>query len=193
VDVTTGTRTILSLADYDTYTSATGGAVETHNGFTSCDYFPEAGVFVKGISLSGRNGALTPAWSKVVPTNPNPDCAFDVRFTGTTVDLIHNPPPPSLTSLTTNPSPARVYQPFSVTITGSGFDPATVQVVYTMEGCSPQYSCQNVIPNSGLSVKTETQLVIPNLTFSIAATYDFQARNGSNGTLTNIIPLTVSN
>jgi hypothetical protein len=191
VDVTKGTRTILALADYDNYTWATGGAVETHSGFTSCGYFPSAGVFYKGISLSGRNGIITPTWQNIVPINPSPDCGFNVTSTASTASLIHNPPPPSLTSLATNPSPARVYQPFSLTINGSGFDPATVQVVYSLEGCWPPGSCQQVIANSGLSVKTQTQLVVPILTFSVAGTYDFQARNGPNGALSNILPLTV--
>ena len=192
VDLTKGTRTILTKTDYDNYFSATGGAVETHSGFNSCSYFPSAGVFFTNIALSGRSGALTPDWGKAVPQNPSPSCGFDVKFTTTTVSDIHNPPPPLVTGATTNPSPAVQYQPFSLTLTGSGFDPAVVQIVYTLNCDPPSPSCEaEVIPNSGISSKTETQLVVSQMTFGTAGTLYVHARNGDTGPLSGYQTVTI--
>ncbi|HET7632417.1 MAG TPA: hypothetical protein VFK16_08890 [Gemmatimonadaceae bacterium] len=72
---------------------AVGGAIETHDGFTSCGDFPRYGVTFSGISLHDQSGSVTPNWYTSVPTSPSPDCGFDVVASpgGDTVQTIVNP------------------------------------------------------------------------------------------------------
>ncbi len=154
LDLHTGSRaTPLAVADSDTYTFVTGGAMETHNGFSSCAEFPDDGVFHTGLSFAGRHGSLTPSWKKTVPFNPNPDCGFDVTWTSTTVNLIVNPPPPPHLSVSiTGPlaEPAYTY----VTVTGNvsnGVPPYTYG--WTVNGnanaCGNESSCTAELGGSG--------------------------------------------
>lgn len=98
-----------------------------------------------------------------------------------TVDWMYPTPPAAavVTSVTTSPSPAVQYQPFTITINGSGFDPATVQVQVTGSGTVPSscpYSCSSI----SFSSKTSTQLVIYPFSLSIPGTYNVWVRNPVN-------------
>ena len=193
-DVTTSQQTVYTASDYDNYNWATKGAVEVY-GLSTCSQYPQNGIFYSGVTVyDGNMNQVYPSWASYIQGGLSPSCSFSVGMVDNlSVDLYHNPAPaPSLTSVTTNPTPPRQYQPFSVTLSGSGFDPATAQVVYTVPppGCYPP-GCSQVIPNGGLSVKTSTQLVIPTMTFGIAGEKDFQVQNGKGGNLSGSIAITV--
>lgn len=100
-----------------------------------------------------------------------------------TVDWMYpTPPAPALvTSVTTSPSPAVQYQPFTITINGSGFDPASVQVQVTGSTTVPS-SCPYACTSMSFASKTSTQLVIYPFSLSIAGTYYVWVRNPVNYT-----------
>lgn len=95
-----------------------------------------------------------------------------------TVNWMYPIPAPTVTSVTSNPSPAKQYQPFSITINGSGFDPNTVQIRLLGAGSCPSPGCT---PTS-YSTKTSTQLVISTFSLSQPGTYTVNVRNGPLGT-----------
>lgn len=88
---------------------------------------------------------------------------------------------PSVSNVATLPSPAKQYTPFKLTISGSGFDPALVEVLIGPAGCGSRTSCVSLTANSGLSTKSSTQLVISTLVYGTAGTKDVYVRNGKNG------------
>ena len=99
-DRTSGNSTGRFWIDTENYYWTTGGAVEVRTyppeqGFTSCDQFPQSGVFYYGDTLFDNNLQLvTPAWNKRIQPGLDPECSFDVTFTTSSVNLYHNPPPP---------------------------------------------------------------------------------------------------
>jgi hypothetical protein len=96
-------------------------------------------------------------------------------------------PLPTIANVATTPTPPRQYTPFTLTINGSGFNPATAEMVYSQKLCAPLPSwCPGTSWPGGYSVRTATQLVIPNMVFSIADSIRIQVRNGPSGTLSNI-------
>lgn len=96
-----------------------------------------------------------------------------------TVDWMYPTPPAAaiVTSVTTTPSPAVQYQPYTITINGSGFDPATVQVQITGSSTS---SCPTACTYMTFTSKTATQMVIYPFSLSIAGTYQVWVRNPVN-------------
>ena len=93
---------------------------------------------------------------------------------------------PTVTSAVTNPNPARQYTPFTLTITGSGFNPQFAEIVITPAGCGTNYdtgTCVSIISNGSLTTKTPTQLVAQNLVWSMSGVKDVYVRNGRNGYL----------
>lgn len=100
-----------------------------------------------------------------------------------TVDGMYPTPPAAavVTSVTTSPSPAVQYQPFTITINGSGFDPASVQVQVTGSTTVPS-SCPYACTSMSFASKTSTQLVIYPFSLSIAGTYYVWVRNPVNYT-----------
>jgi hypothetical protein len=98
-----------------------------------------------------------------------------------TVDWMYPTPPPltpapSIYSLTTSPSPAKQYLPFTVTINGAGFDPALVEVRLVGAGSCPSPGCKL----TNFSSKTATQLVV-SISLSMPGTYTLGVRNGRDG------------
>lgn len=94
---------------------------------------------------------------------------------------------PSVTSISTNPSPPLQYQPFTLTINGFNFDTASVQVQLSgssSSSCPPPNGCA---ANSFTS-KSSTQLVVYPVSLSILGTYGVRVRNGSGGTLSSGAP-----
>ncbi len=70
---------------------------------------------------------------------------------------------------------------FSLTISGSNFDPANAQIVVTGPGCAAD-TC--VVPTNVLTTRSATQLAGP-VTLANPGTFSIQVRNGSNGSLSN--------
>lgn len=98
-----------------------------------------------------------------------------------TIDWMYPTPPPltpapSVYSVTTNPSPAKQYHPFTVTVNGAGFDPALVEVRLIGSGSCPSPGCKL----TSFTSKTSTQLVI-NSSLSMPGTYTLSVRNGRDG------------
>ena len=96
------------------------------------------------------------------------------------------------TPTTTNISPTSVTaspNSFPLTINGSNFNPATVQIVVTGPSCPTTTSC--VVSNGVLTTKNSGQVVGP-VTISNAGTFTIQVQNGSAGTLSNGQTLTAT-
>jgi hypothetical protein len=181
-DVTTGQSTTHIVTDTDNYNFAAGGVVEVKS-ITTCNQYPANGVFYSQIQVFDQNMTpVYPAWTKTVTAGLSPTCSFNVTSASSSdAKLYHNPAPaPTLTTLVTNPSPAKQYIPMSITLTGSGFDPATAQAVITG---GPGSSCPTAcyINNNVFSTKTSTQLVAPYFSLSITGTYTLRVRNGEGG------------
>jgi hypothetical protein len=92
VDITTGTRSDWAVDDGDTYTTATGGAVEVY-GIGNCLQYPSTGIFYKAISLMDKYGSQqSPSWVWHIPGDRTPVCDFGVSSSASTVNLYHNIP-----------------------------------------------------------------------------------------------------
>lgn len=102
-------------------------------------------------------------------------------------------PAPPVSGVSTNPSPAKQYRPFALTIDGSGFDPASVEVLIGPSGCGSNYdaSCVSLWSNAAITIKTATQLVIQSVFFSMVGTKDIYVRNGRNGLVSASRQITV--
>ncbi len=74
------------------YWYAAGGVVET-NGQTYCAQYPATGVFFYSMNVWDRYGNVYPAWRDTVQFGANPNCAFSVTSTPSTVNLYHNQVP----------------------------------------------------------------------------------------------------
>src|SRR6266545_749305 len=185
-DLTANDSTVMNVTDDNHYNWSTGGAVEVY-GLTSCNQYPINGVIYS--SIKAYNGSMTqiyPSWTNKVTAGLSPSCGFRLTSTTDSVVLYHNPgPAPSISSLSTNPSPPRQYISFALTVNGSGFNPATAEIVYSQPCYPPGSWCPQVYPNNQLTTKTQTQLVAQ-MAFSIANdTVRIQVRNGILGTLSN--------
>ncbi len=91
LDLNTGQRTMLAVADTENFWFAAGGAVEVYR-LESCAQYPANGVFFSGISLYDKNMSLvSPSWSPSTQFGTDPSCHFNVTFTGNSVNLYHNP------------------------------------------------------------------------------------------------------
>lgn len=124
---------------------------------------------------------------RVGETWPDPLTTLRLRVdTATNAGLtitVTDPPAidiPALSTLSTSPNPALSFQSFSLTVNGSGFNPATAQVIVG----------STTIADTSLTSKTATQLQL-NLT-RVAGTYNVSVRNGSTGIASNALVLTVS-
>ncbi len=190
----TSTLTTTSFVFLNNPQRATGGAVETHpSAFSSCSNYPTNGVFFTGLSMKDQyNNPVTPIWWNRVTPNLTPNCGFNVTHTDTTVSLYHNPAPPALSSDSTNPSPPVQYLPFSLTLYGTGIDPATVEIVYSQPPTYPGQPGSETIPNGNLTNKTSTQVTVNPISFSIPGPVYFSVKNGEGGALSNYLTVTVT-
>lgn len=114
IDVTKGIRSDYTIQDTQNYNDAVGGVVEVYN-LTSCDQFPDQGVFFTGISLYNSAGQqVMPSWTNLKQSAPNPNCDFAVTSTASTVTAHSNwfsvsisgpihPPAPGSYTWTANP------------------------------------------------------------------------------------------
>ncbi len=92
---------------------------------------------------------------------------------------------PSLSSLSTSPSPPVVGQQFTLTINGSNFDPGTAQILVFGTSCGP---C--TVPNGVLTTKTATRIAGP-VTLNTSGSFDIRVQNGPGGGQSNALTLTV--
>jgi hypothetical protein len=99
--------------------------------------------------------------------------------------LVIGTPTPALNSFVTTPSSPAAGQQFTIDLSGSNFDPSSVQVLFTGAGCAP---C--TIPNANLTTKNAT-LLIGSTTLSSAGSFTVTVQNGSSGAQSNGLPLTV--
>jgi hypothetical protein len=90
VDVTHSTRSDYTIDDNDSYSWATGGAVEVY-GLTSCSQYPVSGIWYSGLAIRDRNSLLqSPIWAAHYYPSPSPSCQFNVVSTAATVRLYHD-------------------------------------------------------------------------------------------------------
>ncbi len=92
--------------------------------------------------------------------------------------------PPVLTSLSTTPSTPIASQAFSITVVGTGFDPATAQIIINGPSCTP---C--TIANSALTAKSATS-VTGSTTLANGA-YSIAVQNTATTATSGTLPLTV--
>ena len=104
-----------------------------------------------------------------------------VRSTAFTVAAVL---PPSLTSLSTNPATPVATQPFSVTITGANFDPASATIVINGPGCTP---C--IVVNSALTAKSAASITGPVTVGN--GSFTFAVQNTATGANSGTLPLSV--
>lgn len=123
-----------------------------------------------------------------------PGQCFNVRSDVAYSNNVCNPsaPVPTVNSIVTNPSQARQYQYYTLTINGSGFDPANLAVVILKllpPACTPQFgSCESYLSPH---VTTPTQLVLNNQVTGTAGTYEVSVRNGRFNTRSNAMSFVV--
>lgn len=196
-DSNTAAETELGVTpDLDLYNNVVGGVVEVYN-FGSCSQYPVNGVFFNKITAIDQTGTqVLPSWHTHVVPGTTPSCGFSVNQADEyTVKLYHNPGPAgTISSFTTNPNPPLLYQPFTLTLNGSGFNPTNVDVMFT-QNCFPpnNISCPLSImaANWSLTTKTSTQVVTPGMTFGTPGTLYITTRNGDGGGTGNWIQITL--
>jgi hypothetical protein len=140
------------------------------------------------------NGVLTTKTSSQVigPVTLNNSGSFSVSVKNVgsglqsgTLSLTVNAPTPSISSLSPNPNPPRAGQQFSLTINGSNFDPATVEILITGTNCGP---C--TVPNGVLTTKTSSQVIGP-VTLNNSTTFSVAVKNVGSGLQSGTLNLTV--
>ena len=94
-------------------------------------------------------------------------------------------PVPTLTNLVTAPTSPLDEQQFSFTLTGTKFDPASVEVVITGPGCAP---C--TVANAALTTKTATS-VMGTTTLLTAGAFTVAVENLATLAISGTLPLTV--
>jgi hypothetical protein len=141
------------------------------------------GNHIGHVTAVAAGSATVKACATLPPLPPGGLCSASVS-----INVVQQP---TLSSVTTTPSPAVQYTPFTLTINGSGFDPATAQIVYS-QPCYPTGSwCSATYLNSDITTKTPTQLIITNRVFSIPGPIRIQVRNGASGSLSNFMTITI--
>jgi len=93
---------------------------------------------------------------------------------------------PQISAITTSPDPVSA-QPFVFTITGS-FDPSSAIVIFNGPGCTVSVPC--IIANSAMLGKDTAHL--SGTVTLVDGTFTVTVQNGSNGTPSNALTLTVS-
>ena len=147
-------------------------------GLTSCSQYPASGAAYNNIYVENASGTqVTPTWSPVVGSGLSPSCSFGVSGTATNQNFCHNSGI-VMNPVSSSPAPAVQYLPFSINVSGCGFDPSTVQM--QLIGTTPNSSCPTACTVSSFSTKTATQLV-GSISLSLPGTYSVYVRNGSTG------------
>ena len=147
-------------------------------GCTPCTVANSALTSKSSTSLGGPGPSLAAgSYTVAVQNGPGGAVSNSLSFT------VSNPPPPEapqVTAISTTPNAPSPGQAFTFTITGSGFDPKTVIVNFAGVNAS----------NFSLTKTSATELdgtaTLP------AGTYTVTVQNGSNGTASNSLTLTVA-
>ncbi len=137
-------------------------------------------------------GYVTEICSTRYSKDASAGCLHNGPFaTGVTVTYLLTatfPPTPVIASFSTSPTPARQYQPFTLTLNGSGFDPATAQIVFSQPCMSGWCDGAGTRPTSA----TSTQIVLSPVTFGNAGPVRakvVQGRRVSNYVEFSVAPL----
>ena len=93
---------------------------------------------------------------------------------------------PNVSSLSTTPLLPVAAQPFTITVSGSNFDPASAQILFTGTGCAP---C--TVPNSALTAKSATSVTGP-ATLANSGSFTVAVQNVAASATSGTLPLTVS-
>jgi RHS repeat-associated protein len=105
--------------------------------------------------------------------------------TSGTFPLVLGEPTPTVTSLSTTPTPPVASQSFSLTVSGTNFDPANATIVVNGPACAP---C--TIANATLTAKTAVAVTGP-ITLSAGA-FTVAVQNGPNGPTSGNLALSVA-
>ena len=92
---------------------------------------------------------------------------------------------PTVSNLATSPNPPVVGQQFTLTITGTNFDPVTAKIQITGPSCSP---C--TINNNVLTTKTATTIAGP-VTLYNPGSFSVSIENTGSGSQSNSLPLSI--
>jgi hypothetical protein len=131
---------------------------------------------LSGTATSTAAGLYLVAVQNGVDGAPSSSVVFTVSSAGTG---------PTLSAVTTAPTPAAAQQSFTFTITGTGFDPATAMVLFSGPGCTP---C--TVANTSLTSKSASQLA-GSQTLPFPGAYSVTVQNGSTGAPSNTATVTV--
>ena len=93
---------------------------------------------------------------------------------------------PNVTSLSTAPTPPVAAQSFTLTVSGSGFDPASAQILITGTGCAP---C--TVTNAALIGRSATSLS-GTVTLANSGSFTVAVQNVAANATSGTLPLTVS-
>lgn len=155
-----------------------GNFTKQCTGFTDIGAYDEGSIMHAGPYDHSANGQATIVSLRGLASLMGQRTALSATDVAT-VDTLYPTPPAAavVTSVSTSPSPAVQYNPFTLTINGSGFDPSTVQVQITGTSTS---SCPTACTSFSFTSKTSTQIVIYPTTYSIPGTYQVWVRNPVN-------------
>jgi len=175
--------TVLQATDSsDTYVYAIGGAVEKNGVISTCSQYPYDGVHFNSIALFDETDTEVwpTSWTTWINTAARPQCGFSIAQSGGLgyAYLYHNAEPaPTLSTLSTNPSPPKQYLSATYTLGGSAFDAAFAQVFIT--GDSSITSCPTACTMSVTS-RSATQ-VVANIALTVPGPYTVTVKNGDGG------------
>ena len=138
-------------------------------------------TFVNSGTLSHQfnNNADVGQWTIVVQ---NPDGQQSTPYT---FQVSNSTTSPALQQIATAPNPPVPGQQFTLTLTGSGFDPSSAEILMSGLGCTP---C--VIANGALTTKTASQIVA-GVTLNSTGTYSVTVENTASSAQSTALSLTV--
>lgn len=130
-DLNTGQGTDRAWSnDLGRYWYAAPGVVETY-GLSSCDEYPNSGVFFHLTQVEDWYGVVSPTWRDTVQAGADPNCSFAVTSTADSVYLFENPvPPPPLEDAIYAQPPTYTAEP------SGGYPPYTYYWEYCISNCS---------------------------------------------------------
>ena len=138
-------------------------------------------TFVNSGTLTHQfdNNADVGQWTVIVQ-NPDgqPSTPYSFQVSNSTTS-------PALQQISTTPNPPVPGQQFSLTLTGSGFDPSSAEILISGPGCTP---C--TIANSVLTTKTANQIVAGDM-LNTAGTYSVTVENTASSTQSTALSFTV--
>ncbi len=138
--------------------------------------------------MSQFNGlSATGVWALTITTE---DTGGNFVFTNLLAWKLTLTVAPTLTALTPNPNPPIAGLNTTITLNGTGFDPANALIIISNTAAGTPCTLPSVctIANSSLIAKSGTSLT-GSINIAVSGTYTVVVRNGATGTPSN--PLTV--